>query len=86
MNIQIVVEDPDGHVPGNLDIVCLLPNKAANLQATVLSKCIGVIAIKTPWDLANDVTKCVNQSRLQLIAISGGNQRYPFALLTNVTD
>lgn len=57
------------------------------MAETVLSQCIAVIEIKTPAALSANLTKCINQSRLQLLALnSGGNRKYPFALLTNVTD
>ena len=90
-NISVVVEysvnETKATSNGKLDIVSLLPKEVATMKETILSQCICVIQIKTPMALARDEEKCINQSRLQLLALNiGGNRRHPFALLTNVTD
>jgi hypothetical protein len=90
-NIHVSVEYSNNGISavqnGKLDISVLLPDQIATMPETVLSQCLAVIEIKTPKALAANTIRCINQSRLQLLALnSGGNLKCPFALLTNVTD
>lgn len=89
--IKVVVEyacnDTKAVANGYLDIATLLPREVFHSNATILSQCVCVIEVKTAKALEIDTEKCINQSRLQLLALNmGGNDKYPFALLTNVTN
>jgi hypothetical protein len=90
-NIKVVVEYSYNGIRatenGNLDIVSLLPGEVTYSNETILSQCVCIIEIKTPKALKNDAAKCINQSRLQLLALNtGGNRQNPIALLTNITN
>ena len=72
---------------GKLDIAVVLPNELATMPETIFCQCIAVIEVKTPRSLLDNRSKCINQTRLQVIALSsGGNSHKPFGLLTNMTD
>lgn len=89
--VSVVVDYAVGEMParfkGELDIAVLLPDEVATMPETIFCQSICIIEVKTPTRLLNGRQKCINQTRLQLLAInSGGNPHKPFALLTNMTD
>jgi hypothetical protein len=72
---------------GKLDIAVFLPNVLATMPETIFCQCIAVIEVKTPSAILRNRPMCINQVRLQVIALSsGGNAHRPFGLLTNMTD
>jgi hypothetical protein len=90
-NVNVAVEyrvsNRNACLNGKLDIAVLLPDQFATLRDTFLCQCVSVIEIKTPEALERDTEKCINQCRLQLIALNvGGNNHHPFALLTDVAN
>lgn len=85
--VEYRVGNRDACQNGKLDIAVLLPHEIATMGATFLCQCISVIEIKTPGAIEQDTEKCLNQCRLQLIALNvGGNNHHPFALLTDVVN